>query len=449
MLVLSMCVKAAETPTALSDMYQIYVTADENGQVGKTATLTLNMKNRNYISSWVCTLDLPEGVNYQSTTLLPNRYPDNYNASLLSTVNENGSVTIVCSPGSLDDEEVPAIEGADGAVAYVTVDIASSVAPGNYIVSVTNTTLVEYIGGDPEYHTDGSRKFEWTIEEAPLEQFTVYYSGEGVSVSNDRPYYGESVEITVNEVPGYAFESLWVNGTDVTIRMTDNTYTIPFVDSDIYVNAVYRPLYQTITVGQQFVPYCSEWPLDFTNSELKAYIVYGYNKATNCVLLNEVTLVPRFTPVLLKGEVGTVYKINIPATQPSVLYTSLLMESIQGLRIDTYPEIYTTTEVYYDYTRMNYIYDESDGTPGFIPAPESTFIPANSAYLQLPNYSLNQTSESSTGKVYIYLEDDVIVGVDGIEANKGNSSIYDLSGRRLSKPGKGINIVGGKKIAVK
>ncbi|MCR4579039.1 MAG: hypothetical protein K5681_01695 [Treponema sp.] len=143
LLVLSMCVKAAETPTALSDMYQIYVTADENGQVGKTATLTLNMKNRNYISSWVCTLDLPEGVNYQSTTLLPNRYPDNYNASLLSTVNENGSVTIECSPGSLDDEEVPAIEGTDGAIAYVTVDIASSVAPGNYIVSVTNTTLVE------------------------------------------------------------------------------------------------------------------------------------------------------------------------------------------------------------------------------------------------------------------------------------------------------------------
>ena len=46
--------------------------------------------------------------------------------------------------------------------------------------------------------------------------------------------------------------------------------------------------------------------------------------------------------------------------------------------------------------------------------------------------------------IEIYFEADGIVGIKPDE--KDNAPIYDLNGRRLDKPRKGINIIGGKKV---
>lgn len=47
--------------------------------------------------------------------------------------------------------------------------------------------------------------------------------------------------------------------------------------------------------------------------------------------------------------------------------------------------------------------------------------------------------------------DTIITGIDGILGTDGTNDgkIYDLSGRRLNKPAKGLNIIGGKKVLVK
>ena len=47
--------------------------------------------------------------------------------------------------------------------------------------------------------------------------------------------------------------------------------------------------------------------------------------------------------------------------------------------------------------------------------------------------------------------DTIITGIDGILGTDGTNdgTIYDLSGRRLNKPAKGLNIIGGKKVLVK
>ena len=58
---------------SLQEAYKIYVTADANGKTGDFATLTLNMKNRNAITKWQCTLVLPAGVTFDSAELVPNR----------------------------------------------------------------------------------------------------------------------------------------------------------------------------------------------------------------------------------------------------------------------------------------------------------------------------------------------------------------------------------------
>ena len=142
---------------SLVDAYQIYVTGS-NAKTGTTAELTLNMKNRNAIGIWQCTLVLPEGVTYEDVAVVPARYPEGYNAELTATPNADGTVTIVCS-----GEEGVTLTGTDGAIATVTVKIAATVEPGDYIVTVKDTKLYEP-NGDIRQDAKGTREFTWTIE---------------------------------------------------------------------------------------------------------------------------------------------------------------------------------------------------------------------------------------------------------------------------------------------
>ena len=43
----------------------------------------------------------------------------------------------------------------------------------------------------------------------------------------------------------------------------------------------------------------------------------------------------------------------------------------------------------------------------------------------------------------------IVVGINGVKADNPDATIYDLSGKRLKQPAKGINIIDGKKIVVK
>lgn len=60
-------------------------------------------------------------------------------------------------------------------------------------------------------------------------------------------------------------------------------------------------------------------------------------------------------------------------------------------------------------------------------------------------------SESPEANAAGFSFDTIITGIDGILGTDGTNDgkIYDLSGRRLNKPVKGLNIIGGKKVLVK
>ncbi|MCH5169254.1 MAG: dockerin type I repeat-containing protein [Prevotellaceae bacterium] len=143
---------------SITDAYQIHVTAAANGTVGGTAELTLNMKNRNAIGTWVCDLVLPEGVTFEEITVVEGRYPAEYGTPQITAVDKgDGIVTITC-----EGEEGVALTGTDGAVATVTVKIGADVKPGNYTVTVENAKLIEVNG---TIHDKKTFEFPWTIEE--------------------------------------------------------------------------------------------------------------------------------------------------------------------------------------------------------------------------------------------------------------------------------------------
>ena len=76
----------------LASYYQMKVTASANGKTGETATLTLNLENKNAVTTWQCLVTLPEGVTYKEGTfaIVDGRYPEGYNAHAVATVNGDG-----------------------------------------------------------------------------------------------------------------------------------------------------------------------------------------------------------------------------------------------------------------------------------------------------------------------------------------------------------------------
>ena len=87
----------------------------------------------------------------------------------------------------------------------------------------------------------------------------------------------------------------------------------------------------------------------------------------------------------------------------------------------------------------NYILNKVNGVVGFYKA-NGQVVGKNRAYLQ-----------SATEAARIAIGFDDAAGVDATlkESEKLNSEVYDLQGRRVSKPVKGLYIVNGKKMIIK
>ena len=146
---------------SLIDAYQIYVTGS-SAKTNSTAELTLNMKNKNAISTWSCTVALPAGVTFKSVALVPNRYPD-ANYDIVATDNGDGTDSFACA-----GDEGAALTGTDGAVATIMVEIAASVEPKDYVVVVKAGSKFVEPGGYKIDTDTKDREFTWTIEQGEV-----------------------------------------------------------------------------------------------------------------------------------------------------------------------------------------------------------------------------------------------------------------------------------------
>ena len=158
----------------LASYYQMKVTASANGKTGETATLTLNLENKNAVTTWQCLVTLPEGVTYKEGTfaIVDGRYPEGYNANVVATVNGDGTVTFFC-----EGAEGIALTGTAGAVATFDVEVASEVVPNDYAVVVNNSDVTEVNG--TTYHWKTANEYVWTIEEGAASVIEGDVTGDG------------------------------------------------------------------------------------------------------------------------------------------------------------------------------------------------------------------------------------------------------------------------------
>jgi hypothetical protein len=187
--------------------------------------------------------------------------------------------------------------------------------------------------------------------------------------------------------------------------------------------------------------------LDFTNvSGLSAYVALSDADGNGNITLTRTYKPAGLTGMVLCGEPSTSYIVpTVKDKDPDYYQNNLLRHVIVATEIDKTDGIFT-----------NYILAKKNGNVGFYPLSAKGTLKPYSAYLQLP------TKSGSRGIVLNFEEEGTPTGVGHTEITEGLArrpagesqstemadAIYDLQGRRIEKPKKGLYIVNGKKVLV-
>lgn len=204
------------------------------------------------------------------------------------------------------------------------------------------------------------------------------------------------------------------------------------VVSDItYGNPVAEDVCNVQISSLGIATYCSSVDLDFTDvTTLKAYIASGYNKKTGTLLMSRVYDVPAGMGILLMGEAGN---YEVPVSVSASSYSNML----KGVTIAT--TISPSSDGYDNYI----LADGTDGI-GFYPIGEEGTIAAGKAYLQLPK------SASLAKCISIQLDETTgITNYNDSEDMYCDGVVYDLTGRVIKVPTRGLYIINGKKVFVR
>ena len=195
---------------------------------------------------------------------------------------------------------------------------------------------------------------------------------------------------------------------------------------------------EKITIGDEGMgTYCSINALDFSGTDdIKAYIVSAFKPSTGEVTLKRITDVPANTGIVVKGAAGT-YSIPMGPGE------TIVLNMLRGVTTNT-----VLNKVKGDYT--NYVLAKKNGNLGFYAVVDGSTLSAHKAYLPLPTASLPSGARS----IKLVFEDDGTTGISEASPLNDNEEMtddkfYDLQGRRVEKPTRGLYVVNGRKVVIK
>ena len=179
---------------------------------------------------------------------------------------------------------------------------------------------------------------------------------------------------------------------------------------------------ESVTVSSAgYATYCSENALDFSNTDIKAYVG---TKNGDKLTFTPATQVPANTGLLLVYEGGKTENVPVIASATPV-ENNCLVGVNEETTIDS----------------NDYILNVVNGGAGFYKAGSFTTLGAHKAYIP--------AAVGNGVKGFAIDFDDDATGISLMEDGRSqmeDGAIYNLAGQRLSKTQKGINIVNGKKI---
>ena len=194
------------------------------------------------------------------------------------------------------------------------------------------------------------------------------------------------------------------------------------------------PATVTTTLGTNgYATFASPYNLDLTTanlpSGLTAYKAAVEGTSVKFTQLNQV--VPANTGILLKGDASGSYDIPVATTSTAVDGNAFL--------VNTAGTTFTADADYYYFGLM-----KNTLTFGKFD-PETVAIPASKAYLKVLKSSIDNSPARS---LTISFDDETTTGIDNVNVNH-NDNWFDLQGRRVNQPSKGLYIMNGKKVVIK
>ena len=208
----------------------------------------------------------------------------------------------------------------------------------------------------------------------------------------------------------------------VTDGNTNQSFTLSGLDRMYFAKS---PDVTIPAVG--WATFYTDCTLDVTNASVKAYTA---DFSATSVTLTQVTQIPARTGFILSGSAAD---LTLPVT--STTTTALDGNDLLG----TSEALSVSGDGYYA-LRAN-----DDGTKvGFAKVESQVTIPANKAYYV--------TTASNAPDFFAITDDDTsITGIKTIDNGQltMDNEIFDLQGRRVTSPGKGLYIVNGRKVIIK
>ena len=310
----------------------------------------------------------------------------------------------------------------------------------NWYVRITNGTKYfdlrcDYWGGE----SDGAGYYYHSEDTSSPGYFTLTSSTGAYFDGFPTVLHKANVTLTVTRVGKVITISAVQNCTSSVVKT--QTYTLThddFETGDITVGLYAAwshldllPVTKTMTAAG-WATYCSPYALDFTNDIANltdVYIITGGDGSHVTTTSVKGSTVPANTGLLLKGTAGD---INIPIVGTST--TDVSGNKLIG-----------KTESYNLASNGGYVLMASPSV-GFYKNTNAFTVGANTAYLPA------DFAGGAEARSFFSLDDETtginMVNGEGLKVN-GSEVYYDLQGRRVLYPTKGLYIVNGKKVIIK
>lgn len=203
------------------------------------------------------------------------------------------------------------------------------------------------------------------------------------------------------------------------------------------------------------------FPFKASSSDTKIYIVDKIDYNYGCAVIKEVTSVSKQTPVLFRCSSASPSSNKLTLLAPDTEAsngTNYLVGNYYCNDVNDVGAPYPHRNVKaYDDKTMRVLGVDAIGNLAFVKgSAENLVVSSVDGKLYLPaNKSYLQVEKSAPDVLKIMTEDEYITGIEEINVNRNGNVIgkedayYDLQGRRVQAPGKGLYIKNGRKVVVK
>ncbi len=222
-----------------------------------------------------------------------------------------------------------------------------------------------------------------------------------------------------------------INWTDINAVLTEKVgvkMPAALVSDQVFGNAT---VYGRFTVSGELATFCGSATFeDDGNSNMLFYVPQKYQQATKQVYIKRVYVVTAGQGVLIHNAIGTSTYADLKRINEGEEYSSNMLVGV------TEPTTIEATDG--DKTNLILYQGAFHPTSGGI-------IPANRAYLQI----LTSEWDAMNVRQLTFNFDDLETGIEVVTEGTNVTGMYDLTGRKVSMPRKGVYIQNGRKTFIK